>query len=217
MIIVSRRADALQAVCDMNDNISYVTADLTDTEDVAKVAEAANERFGGKLNILENNAGRCPVQSIKDVTLADYDKAFDLDVRSVVDLTVRTLPMLIAAKGNIVNISSTAAKQGGANLSMYGGAKAAIENMTQGWACDLVADGVRVNAVAPGATATNIWDVPGLTEEQSKERHDGIAAMQPMGRFATPEEIANVVLFVASDDASYVTGAIYVVDGGLTA
>lgn len=217
VIIVGRHEDTLRETAALEQGISYVVADLTDTDQVAKVAEASAERFGGRLDVLVNNAGWCPVQSIKDVTLADYDKAFDLDVRSVVDLTVRTLPQLIEAKGNIVNISSTAAKAGGANLSMYGGAKAAIENFTQAWACDLVGDGVRVNAVAPGATATNIWDVPGLSEEEATAHRKGIADMQPMGRFATPGEIANVVLFLASDDASYVTGSIYIVDGGLSA
>lgn len=217
VIIVGRRENALAEVCAQNENLSYVAADLTDTQQVANVAKAAEERFDGKLDILVNNAGWCPVKSIKDLTLEDYDRAFDLDVRSVVDLTIRCLPLLIAAKGNIVNISSTAAKVGGATLSMYGGAKAAVENFSQAWALDLVNDGVRVNVVAPGATSTNIWDVPGLTEEESAAHKQGISDALPMGRFADASEIAQVVCFMASDEASYVNGAIFTVDGGLTA
>lgn len=103
VLIAGRRQSKLEEVAASDGNIAYVAADLTKSEDVAKLVEEAKKRFGSKLDILVNNAGWCPVQSIKEITLADYDKAFSLDVRAVVDMTIQCLPMIIAAKGNIIN------------------------------------------------------------------------------------------------------------------
>ena len=97
---------------------------------------------------------------------------------------------------------------------MYQGAKAAVENFTRIWALELAEEGVRVNAIAPGAVRTNIWNVPGLSPEEAKKRQEGIAATIPMGRFAEPAEIANMAAFLVSDEATYITGAIMAVDGG---
>lgn len=98
---------------------------------------------------------------------------------------------------------------------MYTGAKAAIENFTKVWAVELADTGVRVNAIAPGAIRTNIWNVPGLTEEESKKHEEGIASGIPVKRFGNPEEVANIAAFLVIDEASYVTGSIYAVDGGM--
>ena len=146
-------------------------------------------------------------------TVKDYDEAFNLDVRAVVDLTSQSLPLLIKSKGNIINLSSVGASHPAANLSMYVGAKAAIENFTKAWALDLADYGVRVNAVAPGAIETNIWNVTDLSAEKAKEHKDNIARSIPAKRFGSADEVANVALFLASDQASYVNGSIYSVDG----
>ena len=146
--------------------------------------------------------------------MEDYDKAFNLDVRAVVDLTTKALPMIMATKGNIVNLSSVGATHPAANLSMYTGAKAAIENFTRVLALELALKGVRVNTIAPGAVRINIWNSTDLPEEEERAHAAKIAETIPVQRFATPEEIANVALFLVSDEASYVTGSIYAVDGG---
>ena len=99
VLIAGRRQSKLEEVAASDGNIAYVVADLTKSEDVAKLVEEAKKRFGSKLDILVNNAGWCPVQSIKEITMADYDKAFSLDVRAVVDMTIQCLPMLIAQRG----------------------------------------------------------------------------------------------------------------------
>lgn len=96
----------------------------------------------------------------------------------------------------------------------YVGAKAAIENFTRSWAIELAPKGVRVNALAPGAIRTNIWNVTDLSPEAAKAHEDGIAAGIPMGRFGLPEEVANVATFLVSDEASYVSGSIYSITGG---
>ena len=212
--IVGRRENALQETAKADEKISYVAADITKTEQVKKVIDTIKEKYSEKLDILVNNAGWCPVQPLKEITLADYDKAFDLDVRALVDVTIQSLPLILNAKGNIINISTVGATHRAPNLSMYVGAKAAVENFTRCWALELAADGVRVNAIAPGAIRTDIWNVTNLSDEAAKAHEEGIAATIPCGRFGSPEEIASVATFLASEEASYVSGAVYAVDGG---
>lgn len=213
VLIVGRREAKLQEVAAEDNNISYVAGDLTKTETVTQVIEAVKERFGGQLDILVNNAGWCPVQSIKEVTLADYDKAFSLDVRSLVDMTIQALPLLLRSKGTIINLSTIGVTHRNYNLSMYIGAKSAVENFTRCWALDLAADGIRVNAIAPGPIRTEIWNVTNLSDEDAKEHEKRITGNNPMQRFGEPEEVASAALFLASDEASFISGSIMAVDG----
>ncbi len=213
VVIVGRGESALKETAILSENISCVAGDITNSQTVKKIVEKLETDFDGKLDILVNNAGWCPVQPITEVTVEDYDKAFNLDVRAVVDLTTQTLPLIIKAKGSIINLSSVGATHPAKNLSMYVGAKAAIENFTRVWALELAEYGVRVNAIAPGAIETNIWNVTDLSPEDAKKHKDGIASGIPFKRFGTAEEVAKVALFLASDEASYVSGSIYAVDG----
>lgn len=214
VLIVARKEADLKATAHRYPGISYLVGDLTDGTTIQAIANRIASAYAGRLDILVNNAGWCPVKSITEVTTADYEHAFDLDVRAVVDLTIHLLPYIIRCKGTIINISSIGATHAAPNISMYIGAKAAISSFTRGWALDLAKDGVRVNAVAPGAVETNIWNVPGLTPEQSAAHEKSLVEGIPMGRMAQPDEIANVVVFLASDQASYVSGAVFAVDGG---
>lgn len=212
VVIIGRKEDALKETASLNENISYVVGDITKDESVKELANFVKNKFG-RLDILVNNAGWCPVQFLKDMTIADYDKAFDLDVRALVNLTIETLPLIRESKGNIINLSTVGATHRSPNLSMYTGAKAAVENFTRCWALELAEEGVRVNAIAPGAIDTNIWNVTDLSEEESKKHREFIESTIPCKRFGRPEEIANVALFLVSDEASYVNGAIIAVDG----
>lgn len=216
VVITGRREAKLQEVAAEQEGISYVAADLTKTEDVTKVVDFVKEKFG-RLDVLVNNAGWCPVQSIKDLTLNDYDVAFSLDVRAVVDITIQALPLLLESKGTIINMSTNGVQHRALNLSMYIGAKSAVENFTRCWALDLVDDGVRVNAIAPGAIRTDIWNVTNLPEKEAREHEARTTANIPMKRFGTPDEIANAALFLASDESSYIDGAVIGVDGGISA
>ena len=214
VVINSRKEEALKEVCKLNESkITYVVGDITQDEVVKKIAEYIKTKFG-KLDILVNNAGWCPVQPLKEIKISDYDKAFNLDVRALVNVTIECLPLILKAKGNILNISTVGASHRGPNLSMYLGAKAAVENFTRCWALELVKDGVRVNCISPGAIETNIWYVTDLSEEEAKKHKESMEKVIPMGRFGTPEEVPNVALFLVSNEASYVTGSIYAVDGG---
>lgn len=217
VIIVGRHEDTLKEVSLQNDKISYVVGDMTNKNTINNILKKIEDEYEGKLDILVNNAGWCPIKSIKEMVIEDYDRAFDLDVKAVVNLTINLLPYLLKSKGNIINLSSVGATHPSANLSMYTGAKAAIENFTKVWALDLATDGVRVNAIAPGAIESNIWNVPGMNKEDAKRHEEGIANTIPVKRFGLPEEVANVALFLVSKDASYVTGSVYAVDGGMGA
>lgn len=214
VVIVGRHEDTLKKACDENENLYYVVADITKTEDVTKIIDFVKEKLG-RLDILVNNAGWCPVKPITEIKLEDYDRAFDLDVKAVVDMTIQSLPLLKENGGNIINMSSVGATHVAANLSMYVGAKAAIENFTKVWALELAPYKIRVNAIAPGAIDTDIWHVPGLSEEESKAHMEKTTAGIPLKKIGEPEDIGNCALFLVSDDASYVTGSIYAVDGGL--
>ena len=214
VVIISRKEEALKEVCKLNEKkISYVVGDITKEESVKKLVDYVKNKFK-KLDILVNNAGWCPVQPLKEIKINDYDKAFDLDVRALVNITIEFLPLILQAKGNIINLSTVGASHRAANLSMYLGAKGAVENFTRCWALELAKDGVRVNAIAPGAIETNIWNMTDLSPEDAKKHKKSMEQHIPCGRFGTPEEVANVALFLASNEASYVTGSIYNVDGG---
>lgn len=217
IIIVGRRESVLKETAELDDKISYVACDITDSNTIKNIIDTVNDKFNGQLDILVNNAGWCPVKPITEMTIEDYDNAFNLDVRALVDITIQTLPFIIKSKGNIINLSSVGATHRSLNLSMYQGAKAAVENFTRVWALELADKNVRVNAISPGAIKTDIWNVPGLTEEESKKHKEGIASTIPMKKFGTPKDIANVALFLVSDEANYVTGSIYSVDGGMGA
>lgn len=217
VVVAGRRMSALEETAEGFEGIHCVAADLTKTEDVTKIIDYVKENLGDKIDILVNNAGWCPVQPLKELTLADYDNAFNLDVRALVDMTIQALPMVIAAKGNIINMSSVGTTHRSPNLSMYQGAKAAVENFTRVWALELAEDGVRVNAIAPGMIETPIWDVPGLTAEESQAHRAHIAQGVPVKYAGDPMDIANAALYLVSDEASYVLGAVLAVDGGMGA
>lgn len=193
--------------------ISYVVADLTKDEDIQKVADYVKENYG-KLDILVNNAGWCPVQPLDEMSLADYDKAFNLDVRGVVALTIAVLPLIKKAKGNIINMSSIATQRPAAGFSMYTAAKMAVEGMSKSWARELGKDGVRVNIISPGPIDTDIWYKTDMSSSDEEKNKQGAIAGTAIGGLGKPEDIANMALYLASDKAKYITGANMLVDGG---
>ena len=142
-------------------------------------------------------------------------QVFNLDVRALVNVTIECLPLIIKSKGNILNISSVTSSLCQPGMSMYSGAKAAINNFTKCWALELAKDGVRVNAITPGAIDTKIFSVSRNSEEQANKFKDYILKHIPWGRFGTPEEVGNLALFLVSNEASYITGSIYSIDGGI--
>ena len=149
--------------------------------------------------------------------MEEYDKVFSINVRALVNMTLHVLPMLKQSKGSIINMSSVICKNHLENMSMYAGTKAAVEIFTQIWAKELAKDGVRVNAIGVGSIETPIYGKTELSDQGMKEHIANITKAIPQGRFGKPEDIAAVAAFLASEEAGFITGSIYGIDGGLGA
>ncbi|MBA9071081.1 meso-butanediol dehydrogenase/(S,S)-butanediol dehydrogenase/diacetyl reductase [Methylobacterium sp. RAS18] len=194
------------------DRVLVQTGDVSDQGDAEALIAAAVERFG-RLDILVNNAGVVPTGPLLDASVADWRKVMAIDVDGVFFCTRAALPHLIRSGGNIVNVSSVSGLGGDWNMSFYNAAKGAVSNFTRSLALELGERGVRVNAVNPGLTFTDLTeDMKGDTALMKR-----FAERIPLGRGAEPDEVADVIAFLASADARYVTGVNLPVDGGLTA
>jgi NAD(P)-dependent dehydrogenase (short-subunit alcohol dehydrogenase family) len=182
----------------------FVAADLSTEAGIRSLAAHA-----GEVDVLVNNAGTAWFGPTEELSFDGYDAMFDGNVRSTYFLTAALIPEMVKrGSGSIINISSMAGKIGMPGGAAYGATKAAMSSMTQSWAAELAASGVRVNAVAPGPVYTGVQD-PSITS--------AIGDSTALKRAAQPEEIAESIGFLASPRASYITGAILAVDGGRTA
>ncbi|GLZ28675.1 short-chain dehydrogenase [Lentzea sp. NBRC 105346] len=185
----------------------YIVADVGDIEDVRRLAEEV-----GEVDVLVNNAGIYPFSPTAEQSLETYEQVFDVNVRATYFLTAALAPAMVAkGAGTIVNVSSIAAVIGTPVGSVYNATKAAMDALTRSWAIEFGASGVRVNSVAPGPIRTD------QVVEQAGEMFEVISSGTPLGRAGEPEEIADVVLFLASARSSYVTGAVVNADGGYVA
>jgi NAD(P)-dependent dehydrogenase (short-subunit alcohol dehydrogenase family) len=199
------RGEALVAeITEAGGTARFIAADLTDTVQIERlVAEA------GDIDILVNNAGLAVFSPTADLPAATFDAVFANNVRAPFMLVGAVAPKMVAkGAGSIVNVSSMSAKVGLALGSAYGASKAALESMTRSWAAEFSPSGVRVNAVAPG---------PVYTDGANPDRTRALGSTTPMNRAAQPNEIAELVVFLASPQASYITGATIAADGGRTA
>jgi NAD(P)-dependent dehydrogenase (short-subunit alcohol dehydrogenase family) len=180
------------------------------------VSEAA-DALGG-LNVLVNNAGVARHARFEEVPDDEWDAYWQLNVMSFVRAIRAALPHLRASRGAIVNVSSTAGKRPSTGMPHYSVTKAAVLSLSRLVADLYAGDGIRCNAVTPGPTATDAWLAEGgLADQQGGERDEvlaRVAAGRPLGRLASAEEIAAVVVFLCSERASYVTGAAWSADGG---
>jgi NAD(P)-dependent dehydrogenase (short-subunit alcohol dehydrogenase family) len=195
----------------------HVAADLAKPGEPERVIAAAIERFG-RVDCLVNNVGFAEIRRFDELTEADWEQSWQINVMSAVRATQSVLPgMLERGAGAIVNVASTSAKRPSAGMPDYSVTKAAMLSLSR-LVADLYAkDGVRCNAVTPGPTATGAWLGEGGLADQQGDREEVLAkvgAGRPLGRLAQPDEIANVILFLCSDRASYVTGAAWSADGG---
>lgn len=168
----------------------------------------------GKLDVLVNNAGIIETGSIEQTDVAQYDRVFNANVRSVYHLTNLAVPHLVATKGNIVNVSSVNGIRSFAGVLAYCMSKSAIDQFTRCIALELAAKQVRCNGVNPGVTITNLHKSGGMTEENYKKFIERSKETHALGRPGEAKEIADAIAFLASEDASFVTGASVPVDGG---
>lgn len=213
VVILGRKEAPLQAVAQKHEAISYKVADVSVSAQLEAVIQYVQETFG-RLDIIVNNAGMAPVTPLDKQTMDEVEQVFGVNVYGVIDLSRQALPLLKESKGTIINIGSAVAANPPANMSLYAASKAAVVTLTKVWAKELAGAGIRVNSVSVGPIWTSIYEKTNLSEAEKKAHEDNINRMVPLGRFGSVKEVAAVVSFLASDDASYVTGADYAVDGG---
>jgi NAD(P)-dependent dehydrogenase (short-subunit alcohol dehydrogenase family) len=218
VIVSGRREEAGQASVSelraLGAEADFVQADVRHEEDIRRLVDQTVARFA-RLDVAVNNAGtEGKPGPVTEQTVEDYTAAFETNVLGTL-LAMKYELRVMQAQGNgsIVNISSTMGERGAANMSLYAGSKHAVEGITKSAALEAAAFGVRVNAVAPGPTETGMLDR--LTG--SPDRKAAFYAAVPLKRGGTPEEIADAIVFVASDKAAFITGQIIRVNGGKTA
>lgn len=216
VVITGRNEDTLREAAGQHPNISYVLADVGRSEDVTSTLATVQARRG-RLDILVNNAGAAPVAPLREVEMSQYDSTFLVNVRGLVDTTRQALPLLLASRGTIINISSSVALRPLANMSIYSASKAAVSALTKSWGKELASEGVRVNSIIVGPIETPIYQKAQLSEEAKRAHIEAVTRMVPMGRFGQPEDVAALVAFLASSEAGFITASEYAVDGGTAA
>jgi NAD(P)-dependent dehydrogenase (short-subunit alcohol dehydrogenase family) len=208
---VGRKKEVLAKIA--RQNIKTYAVDLLNEQETAAFVKRVAGDFGG-IDILVNAAGIIANGTIENTTLADYDVMMNINVRSVLQLTQLALPSIIERKGNIVIFSSVTGLRAFPNVLAYCVSKAAVDQLTRCAALELAPKGVRVNAVNPGVTRTGLHLSSGMNEENYAAFLERSKTTHPLGRIGQPEEIADLILYLASSKAGWITGATYSIDGG---
>ena len=211
--VTGRNETALAEVRRALPGVRALASDAASLEDVRTLARTLEQEVG-RVDVLFVNAGIAQFAPLEQVTPDIYDRMFDINVRGAF-FTVQHLLPLIPTGGSIVLTTSIAADLGMATTSVYSATKAALSSLTRTLANELVGRTIRVNEVSPGPIATPIFGKMGMSAEQVEGFKGHMAGMVPMKRLGSPEEVARTVLYLVSDDASYVTGAKITVDGGV--
>jgi NAD(P)-dependent dehydrogenase (short-subunit alcohol dehydrogenase family) len=215
VVVVGRNKErgekAIAEIRSAGGKADFIASDLHDASNARDVAKRAVELGSGHVDILVNSAGIFPFGPTEQTKEEEFDRVYTLNVKVPYFLVAELAPLMAKrGKGAIVNISTMVADYGASGTSLYGSSKAAINLLTKVWAAEYGPRGVRVNAVSPGPTRTEGTDAMGAGLEQ-------LAAQAPAGRPATPDEIAEAIVFLATDRSSFIYGAKLAVDGGRTA
>ncbi len=199
------------------DACRYVHHDVTSEEQWAAAVATAVETFG-KLDVLVNNAGVLKFATIEEMPLADFHRVLEVNAAGCwLGMKAAIGPMKEAGGGSIVNVSSIEGFTGAAGLSAYSASKFAVRGMTKVAARELGQFGIRVNSIHPGGVLTSMVLEAAATWSGGEDTGAGFIKSMPLGRFAEPAEISQLVVFLASDDSSYSTGSEFVADGGILA
>jgi NAD(P)-dependent dehydrogenase (short-subunit alcohol dehydrogenase family) len=213
VFVTGRSETTLAEVRKAVPGVTALASDAANVEDIAALARTLKAQ-AGRVDVLFVNAGIAQFVPIDQVTPEVYDRMFDVNVRGAF-FTVQHLLPLIPAGGSIVLTSSIAADLGFATASVYSATKAAVSSLARTLGNELAGRGIRVNEVSPGPIDTPIFGKMGMPAEQIDGFKAHMSGMVPMKRLGSPDEVARAVLFLASDDSTYVTGAKLTVDGGV--
>lgn len=202
-----------EAVKLLGDKLVAVQSDVSKLEDIDKLYSEVSKKLG-KIDVLFVNAGIAKFSPVADTPENLYNEIFDINTKGAFYTIQKAVPYLNDGASIILN-SSVAAETGVQGAGVYSATKAALRSFARTAASELVGRGIRVNTVAPGPIVTPIFGRTGLPQEAIDEFAKGVVARVPMQRFGQPEEVASVVAFLASSDASYITGEEIHVDGGM--
>ena len=217
IVLMDLNGDGAKSVAaSIRNAATAVQGDVTSAPDIARAVQVAVD-FGGRLDIVVNNAGWTHRNKpLLEVTGEEFDRVFNVNVRSIFLMTQAAVPVMKGQGGGVIlNIGSTAGIRPRPGLTWYNGSKGAVNLLSRSMAAELAPDRIRVNCVAPVIGATNMLEplmgVPDTPENRAK-----FLATIPLGRLSRPEDIANACLYLASDEAEFITGVVLEVDGGRT-
>lgn len=214
---IGRDEKALNDIFRENGNVGGVyqpmLADLTEPTQIDRVVNQIIDNHG-RVDCLVNCAGILRGGDINTTTVEEWDKTMNINLRSIFVLTQRLLPYLAESKGNIVNVSSVAGTRAFAGVLAYCVSKAALDQFTRCLALELAESGVRVNSVNPGVVITNLHKRGGMSEEEYESFIERSKTTHPLGRPGRPEEVADLIVYLASERSGWITGANFAIDGG---
>jgi NAD(P)-dependent dehydrogenase (short-subunit alcohol dehydrogenase family) len=214
VVITGRRQPELDAaVKEIGSGAIGVRGDVSNLADLDRLYATVKEKHS-RVDIVFANAGGGEFAPLGEITEQHFDKMFNSNVKGLLFTVQKALPLMPDGGAVILN-ASIASIKGMAAFSVYSATKAAVRSFARSWTSDLKARKIRVNAISPGPIETPIMDNIGGSVEKTKEFKAGMAAAVPLGRLGQPDEIAKAAVFLASDDASYVTGVELFVDGGM--
>ena len=207
-----RQAELDAAVSQIGKNVSGVQGDVSNLADLDRLY-ATVKRQKGRVDVLFANAGLGELVPLGQITEAHFDKTFGVNVKGTLFTVQKALPLMPDGASIVLN-GSIASVKGMPAFGVYAATKAALRSFARTWSVDLKSRKIRVNVVSPGTVITPGYKSAGLSDEQIAQIEAEAAAAAPLGRVGTPDEIAKAVVFLASDDSSYVTGIELFVDGG---
>jgi len=215
--IDSERGKVLEAAVRNEGGSSlFILTDVTHEQSVRGMVERVLSELG-HIDVLCNNAGIEICRAVHEYSTADWDRVLNTNLRGAFLCAKYALPSLRSSRGSIVNVASIQAFVSERDMSAYAASKAGLLALTRGMAVEYARDGVRVNAVCPGAVNTGLMQTYLASHDDPQAKVQSMSEAIPLGRIGQPEDIASVVWFLASPEASYVTGAFLVVDGGVLA
>jgi NAD(P)-dependent dehydrogenase (short-subunit alcohol dehydrogenase family) len=199
-------------VSDIGKNVSGIQSNVSNLADIDKMYDIVKDQKG-HIDILFANAGIIEFASLGEISEKHFDKIFDIDVKGLLFTVQKALPIFQDA-GSIILMASVGSSKGSAELSVYHAAKAAVRSFARSWSLNLNQRNIRVNAISPGPIDTPFVNRV-LNEQQTQQFIQNVVKATPIGRMGSPDEVAKAVLFLASDDSSYITGIELFVDGGM--